>query len=112
MRMVIYRILKFPYIRFTIYRIFKAKTIRRKSMSLYIRDNTVDVLARRVQQITKAPNKTEAVRQALQNELTRAQENIPLREQIKEIQTRVAQRLGSNSKPFDMKKFTDDMWDI
>jgi len=81
-------------------------------MSLYIRDNTVDELARRVQQVTRAPNKTEAVRQALQNELTRAQATIPLREKIKNIQIRVAQQLGSNSKPFDMKKFTDEIWDI
>jgi len=81
-------------------------------MSLYIRDHTVDDLAKRVKQITKAPNKTEAVRQALQNELTRTQETIPLRQQIKAIQIRVAQRLSSNTKPFDMKKFTDEMWDI
>jgi len=80
-------------------------------MSLYIRDNTVDELARRVQKITKAPNKTEAVRQALQNELTRTQAAIPLRDKIKDIQDRIAQQLGLNPKPFDMKQFTDEMWD-
>jgi len=81
-------------------------------MSLYIRDNIVNDLARHVQQITNAPNKTEAVRQALKNELTRMQAKIPLRERIKAIQARVAKQLGDNSKPFDMKQFTDEMWDI
>jgi len=81
-------------------------------MPLYIRDHAVDELARRVQQITKAPNKTEAVRMALQNELTRRQKTIPLKDRIREVQLRVAQELGANPKPFDMKKFNDDMWDI
>jgi len=81
-------------------------------MSLYIRDHSVDDLARRVQQITNAPNKTEAVRQALQNELLRSQQAAPLKQRLKTIQDRIAKKLGSNTKPFDLKKFTDEMWDI
>lgn len=51
-------------------------------MSLYIRDNDVDALAVKVQQLTKAPNKTEAVRRALQNERARVREAIPLKVRI------------------------------
>ncbi|RCS21597.1 histidinol dehydrogenase [Phyllobacterium salinisoli] len=81
-------------------------------MALYIRDDDVDALARKVQQITNAPNKTEAVRRALQNELARAQEAIPLKERVKKLQDKVRKRMGSKTPDFDMKKFTDDMWEI
>ena len=81
-------------------------------MSLYIRDDEVDALAKKVQQITRAPNKTEAVRRALQNELARAQEAIPLKDRIKKIQEDVKARMGPNRPDFDMKKYTDEMWGI
>ncbi|MCZ7497253.1 type II toxin-antitoxin system VapB family antitoxin [Agrobacterium tumefaciens] len=80
-------------------------------MSLYIRDSAVDDLAKQVQKLTKAPNKTEAVRRALENELARVKESIPLAERIGKIQDAVAEQLGPNPKPFDMKAFTDDLWD-
>jgi antitoxin VapB len=83
-----------------------------RKMSLYIRDNDVDALAVRVQQLTKAPNKTEAVRRALQNELARAQEAIPLKDRIKIIQDDVKARMGPNKPDFDMKKYTDEMWGV
>lgn len=38
-------------------------------MPLYIKDDTIDRLARRYQALTKAPTKTEAVRLALQKAL-------------------------------------------
>lgn len=53
--------------------------------SLYIRDSDVDELAKKVQKLTNAPNKTEAVRRALENELARAKETIPLVERIRKI---------------------------
>lgn len=81
-------------------------------MSLYIRDNDVDALAVKVQQLTKAPNKTEAVRRALQNELARAQEAIPLKDRIRMIQDDVKARMGPNKPDFDMKKYTDEMWGV
>ena len=81
-------------------------------MSLYIRDDEVDALAKKVQQVTKARNKTEAVRRALQNELARAQQSIPLKERVKKLQDRVQDRMGPNKPAFDMKKFTDDMWEV
>lgn len=79
--------------------------------SLYIRDSDVDELAKKVQKLTNAPNKTEAVRRALENELARAKKTIPLVERIRKIQDEVAVQLGPNPKPFDMKAFSDDMWD-
>ncbi len=81
-------------------------------MSLYIRDDEVDALAKKVQQVTKARNKTEAVRRALQNELARTQQSIPLKERVKKLQDRVQDRMGPNKPAFDMKKFTDDMWEV
>lgn len=79
-------------------------------MSLYIRDESVDALAVQVQKLSKAPNKTEAVRRALQNELRRMQENVPLRERIRKIQENV-KAIGPDDPNFDMKTFTDEMWD-
>lgn len=79
-------------------------------MSLYIRDESVDALAVQLQKLSKAPNKTEAVRRALQNELRRMQEDVPLRERIRKIQENV-KAIGSDDPNFDMKTFTDEMWD-
>jgi antitoxin VapB len=80
-------------------------------MPLYIRDDSVDALATQLQKAIKAPNKTEAVRQALQHELERAKETIPLRERIRTIQDRI-KALGPDDPAFDMKAFTDEMWEI
>lgn len=80
-------------------------------MSLYIRDSAVDELAKKVQKITRAPSKTEAVRRALENELERAKDSIPLRDRVKVIQDEVAAILGPNSEPFDMKKFSDELYE-
>jgi len=81
---------------------------------LYIKDDSVNDLAVEVMKITKAPNKTEAVRRALQHELDRAKETVPLRERIKEIQDRIEDFVGPNPKsdPFDMKAFLDEQWEI
>lgn len=81
-------------------------------MPLYIRDDSVDDLAAKLQKISKAPNKTEAVRRALQNELKRSEEQTPLRERIRKIQDDVARRMGPTDPKFDMKAFTDEGWEI
>jgi len=75
------------------------------------RDNAVDELAKKVQKITNAPSKTEAVRRALQNELKRAKDSIPLRDRVKVIQDQFAAILGPNPEPFDMKKFSDELYE-
>lgn len=80
-------------------------------MSLYIRDNAVDELAEKVQKITNAPSKTEAVRRALQHELKRATDSIPLSERVKVIQDEIAAILGPKPEPFDVKKFSDELYE-
>jgi antitoxin VapB len=81
-------------------------------MPLYIRDDDVDALAKKVQQVTKAPTKTEAVRRALENELARVEQAVPLKERVEKIQNSVRAKMGPNKPDFDMKKFTDEMWEI
>lgn len=79
-------------------------------MALFIRDESVDALAAQLQKALKAPSKTEAVRQALQHELDRVQQQRPLRQRIAKAQA-IAGRLGTGDPTFDMKTFTDEMWD-
>ncbi|CAI2935568.1 type II toxin-antitoxin system VapB family antitoxin [Aminobacter niigataensis] len=79
-------------------------------MPLYIRDNEVDALAAELQAVSGAASKTEAVRTALLHELARNRANIPLRNRLAKLQARVAE-LGLPDRDFDMKKFTDEMWD-
>ena len=81
-------------------------------MSLYIRDDDVDALAKKVQQVTKARTKTEAVRRALENELARVEQAVPLKERVEKIQNSIRAKMGPNQPEFDMKKFTDEMWEI
>lgn len=100
------------YIQATIFTYSQLHIREVKAMSLYIRDDDVDALARKVQQATKAPTKTEAVRRALQNELARAEQAVPLKERVKKIQDSVRAKMGPNMPDFDMKKFTDEMWEV
>lgn len=79
-------------------------------MGLYIRDKTVDQLARQVQSAIDAPTKTDAVRIALQNELARLREGRPLVERVKRLQL-AYKSLGDVDPNFDMKKFMDEGWD-
>lgn len=79
-------------------------------LALFIRDDTVDALAAQLQKALKAPSKTDAVRQALQHELDRVQQQRPLRERIAKAQA-IAGAMGAGDPNFDMKTFTDEMWD-
>ncbi|AEH89729.1 type II toxin-antitoxin system VapB family antitoxin [Mesorhizobium opportunistum] len=79
-------------------------------MPLYIRDDEVDALATRLQRETNAPSKTEAVRIALVHELERNRATVPLRDRIARLQAE-ARKLGLPNPDFDMKKFTDEMWE-
>jgi antitoxin VapB len=99
------------YIQGCIFRIFKFGYTAGKEvdMSLYIRDDEVDALARQLQSAIKAPTKTEAVRIALKRELERTNAVLPLRERIKKFQD-AASALGPRDPNFDMKKFMDEGW--
>lgn len=79
-------------------------------MPLYIRDDEVDALATKLQREMNAPSKTEAVRVALMHELERNRAKVPLRERILRLQAE-AKQIGLPNPDFDMKKFTDEMWE-
>lgn len=78
-------------------------------MALFIRDPEVTGLVAEVQKLTKAPTKTEAVRRALQNELTRARKALPLSDRLDRAR-RLADAMGPSDPAFDMKRFSDEMW--
>ncbi|MGE0008779.1 MAG: type II toxin-antitoxin system VapB family antitoxin [Parvibaculaceae bacterium] len=78
-------------------------------MSMFIRDETVNALANRLQRRMKAPSKTVAVRTALQNELQRLEQGVPLRERVRKYQDAIAS-CGSVDVKFDEKAFMDEMW--
>ena len=77
-------------------------------MPLYIRDDGVDALAAELQRVSGAATKTEAVRKALENELRRKRDEVPLIDRIREIQAKV-RALGPLDPDFDMKKFSDEL---
>lgn len=79
-------------------------------MPLYIRDDDVDRLATRVQHLAGIRTKTEAVRRALEHELERIDAAKPLRSRIARSQA-MADAMGQGSSDFDMKAFSDAMWD-
>jgi antitoxin VapB len=80
-------------------------------MALYIRDSEVDALAVELQQLTRAPTKTDAVRTALKNEIERSRAEIPLKERLVRIRAEArAQGLLPNP-DFDQKAFFDKMWE-
>ena len=79
-------------------------------MPLYIRDDEVDALAAKLQRETNAPSKTEAVRIALVHELERNRAKVPLRDRLARLQAE-ATKIGLPNTDFDMKKFTDEMWE-
>lgn len=78
-------------------------------MALFIRDAEVDALAEEVRKLTKARTKTEAVRQALQDQLARARRALPLKTRLARSKT-LADAMGPSDPGFDMKYYTDEMW--
>lgn len=79
-------------------------------MPLYIRDDDVDALAGRLQRIAGTRTKTEAVRQALEHELDRLDAARPLRQRLTKSLA-LADAMGSGASDFDLKSFTDALWD-
>lgn len=79
-------------------------------MPLYIRDNEVDALASELQRVTKASTKTDAVKTALKHELERKRAEVPLIDRIRAIQEK-ARALGLPDPDFDMKKFSDELYE-
>ncbi|MFC0218493.1 antitoxin VapB [Pseudochelatococcus lubricantis] len=79
-------------------------------MALFIRDAEVDALAEEVRKLTRAKTKTEAVRDALQARLAEARRGMPLRDRLARARA-LADAMGASDPAFDMKSYTDDMWD-
>lgn len=79
-------------------------------MPMYIRDDKVDELAVRFMKLSGAENKTEAVRKALIAQIEAISNQKPLLERLEPILKR-ADKLGPVDPDFDMKEFTDQMWE-
>ncbi len=79
-------------------------------MALFIRDAEVDALAEEVRRLTHAKTKTEAVRQALLSQLAQVRRKQPIQQRVARAQA-LADAMGPNDPEFDMKTFTDEMWD-
>ena len=79
-------------------------------MPLYIRDKEVTTLARRVQTATKARTITDAVRNALQHEMDRANAAAMPSQRIQNA-VAIARAMGPGDPNFDQKKFFDEMWE-
>lgn len=78
-------------------------------MPLYIKDETVDQLATKLQRATGARSKTDAVRTALEHELERIAAAQSFDARNAELLAK-ADAFGRRDPDFDMKKFTDEMW--
>lgn len=79
-------------------------------MPLYIRDDEVDALAAELQRRTGVGTKTEAVRRALLHELARMANDVPMRERLARLRKQ-AEAQGLPNPDFDMKRFSDELWD-
>lgn len=79
-------------------------------MSLFIRDPRVDALAEEVRRLSHTRTKTEAVRQALQARLDEIRRAQPIGDRLQRARGLVA-AMGPKDPTFDMKTFTDAMWD-
>ena len=80
-------------------------------MPLYIKDPEVSGLAEDAVKYLGAPNKTEAVRQALKAAIADAKSRIPLSERIKEAQAMI-DALGPPNPDYDHKADMDDLWGV
>lgn len=78
-------------------------------MPLYIRDDTVDKLAEDLMAVTGARTKTEAVRGALEAQLTILKSKQTLFERLGGIWATV-DGMGTPDPDFDMKRYTDELW--
>ncbi|MGA2791920.1 MAG: type II toxin-antitoxin system VapB family antitoxin [Roseiarcus sp.] len=78
-------------------------------MPLYIRDDEVAALARKVQGLTKARTVTDAVRSALEHEIERERNKLPPSARLARS-VAMAAAMGPVDPDFDMKKFSDEMW--
>ena len=79
-------------------------------MPLYIRDDSVDALAVRFMKLIGAKSKTEAVRNALISQIESEANRKPFLDRLAPVLKR-ADGVGEADPDFDMKAFTDEMWE-
>lgn len=79
-------------------------------MPLYVRDDEIAALTNEIQQITKAKTKTEVLRKALQHELMLVRKSMPASNRFAQVHA-LADTVGEASSDFDMKTYTDEMWE-
>ncbi|WP_157016242.1 type II toxin-antitoxin system VapB family antitoxin [Mesorhizobium xinjiangense] len=79
-------------------------------MPLFIRDTEVTSMAEELARLTRADSKTTAVREALRHELERVRPAVPLRDRLARLHAKAA-RIGLPNPAFDMKAYSDEMWD-
>ena len=73
---------------------------RRYQMPLFVRDEEIAEMAIELQQLLRAPTKTEALRVALRHELERARSTVPVRERLAKARA-MADAIGPSSSNFD-----------
>lgn len=79
-------------------------------MSMHIRGDEIIELAETYERLCGAPSKAEAVRIALRKAIAAEKAKKPLKDQIAPLQDELA-ALGPFDPSFDMKAFTDEMWE-
>jgi antitoxin VapB len=79
-------------------------------MPLYIKDPKVAELAERLQTLTNASSKTEAVLKALESAIEESQREL-LAPRLEEA-IAIARQIGRDDDEFDQKAFSDKMWGL
>ncbi|AVX05975.1 hypothetical protein MXMO3_03472 (plasmid) [Maritalea myrionectae] len=79
-------------------------------MPLYVRDENIDKMLVEIQKLTGA-TKTEAVKTALAALLRRAKAQKSPSERLMPVIEAARNLPGKKDPNFDMKKFSDEMWD-
>jgi antitoxin VapB len=77
-------------------------------MPLYIKDPRVAEMTDRLQKLTNASSKTDAVLKALESAIERAQREL-LAPKL-ERAVAIARQIGRHDDTFDQKAFSDEMW--
>jgi antitoxin VapB len=77
-------------------------------VSLYIRDDRVDALAREYQRISGAPTKSKAVQAALELAIGEARKTQSYR-QVAARALAIMEALGPSDPDFDLKAYTDNL---
>lgn len=79
-------------------------------MPLFIKNEDVNELAEKFQKIGGFSSKTEAVETALRDQIALVSNKVPLLDRLEPILQQV-DSMGQEDPDFDMKKFTDEMWE-